>query len=257
MNQLAEPANRGMMLVRVPISLIACEELPDASKLTALKESICRFGLLQPIAVSRNGNGYKLLYGKRRLSACKSLKFEYINAMLLSISNEDALLLPLAENFHQASLSLSEQALSLHNIAQMMQIEPAFAGQMLKIEEKQLHSILNFLKLPLQAQTIAAEEGFNSTHIATALKYKDPTSCIKAVEKMALRKKAIQKAADEPEELYQGLKLAMYSDKRLFINALRDIASQMRIAGFGGCISERDGEIIIRTAEDKITSMVK
>jgi len=255
--QPAHPAHRSMTLVRIPIDSIFCDCLPQEEEIADLKESIGHIGMLEPVAVTRSADGYNLLYGKRRFAACKALDFQYINAVLMSLSPEDAALVPLADTMHQCSRSLAEQAKALKAVAERLDCDPISLGGLLNLPDSLLHSILLFLQLPVEVQTLAEHENFQADQLEAILRYSDPADCYKAAEKVAARTQSALLAADNDYALHQSVKLSLYSDKRLFVNAVRDIASQMRRAGYGGCIYERDGEIVIRTGDEKITSMAQ
>ena len=68
----------------------------DLGDLTALKESMHRYGLMNPITLN---SSYELVAGERRLEAAKSLGWERINANVLD-SNVD--------NIRQLEMELEE-----------------------------------------------------------------------------------------------------------------------------------------------------
>ena len=68
----------------------------DLGDLTALKDSMHRYGLMNPITLNSN---YELVAGERRLEAAKSLGWERINANILD-SNVD--------NIRQLEMELEE-----------------------------------------------------------------------------------------------------------------------------------------------------
>lgn len=245
-----EPASRGMTLVRVPLESIRCEALPPRESLEPLMESISRFGLLEPVGICRQGEGFALLYGRRRLAACKALELTHINAILLSPTPEEKALLPAAENLHQCAMTLAEKARRLEKTARALGCEALSAGHILNISTKQLQPLLAFLQLPEKVQALAEQENLNEKQIAQLCALRGEDAQCKAVQKIVQR--AIAPISREDGFLSPpGIKLSVYSDKRLFINALRDIASQMRRAGYAGSIYEREGELVIHTAEEK------
>jgi len=66
-----------------------------------MAESIKANGLLQPIMVKTTGKGYELVFGLRRLEACRRLGWRKIPALVTSISDEDAFLAGLIENLQR------------------------------------------------------------------------------------------------------------------------------------------------------------
>lgn len=84
------------MLVKIEDIKIKKRVRRDLGDLTALKDSMHRYGLMNPITLNSN---YELVAGERRLEAAKSLGWERINANILD-SNVD--------NIRQLEMELEE-----------------------------------------------------------------------------------------------------------------------------------------------------
>lgn len=84
------------MLVKIEDIKVKKRVRRDLGDLTALKDSMHRYGLMNPITLNSN---YELLAGERRLEAAKSLGWERINANILD-SNVD--------NIRQLEMELEE-----------------------------------------------------------------------------------------------------------------------------------------------------
>lgn len=84
------------MLVKIEDIKVKKRVRRDLGNLTALKDSMHRYGLMNPITLNSN---YELVAGERRLEAAKSLGWERINANILD-SNVD--------NIRQLEMELEE-----------------------------------------------------------------------------------------------------------------------------------------------------
>ena len=84
------------MLVKIEDKKVKKRVRRDLGDLTALKDSMHRYGLMNPITLNSN---YELVAGERRLEAAKSLGWERINANILD-SNVD--------NIRQLEMELEE-----------------------------------------------------------------------------------------------------------------------------------------------------
>ncbi len=84
------------MLVKIKDIKVKKRVRRDLGDLTALKDSMHRYGLMNPITLNSN---YELVAGERRLEAAKSLGWERINANILD-SNVD--------NIRQLEMELEE-----------------------------------------------------------------------------------------------------------------------------------------------------
>lgn len=84
------------MLVKIEDIKVKKRVRRDLGDLTALKDSMHHYGLMNPITLNSN---YELVAGERRLEAAKSLGWERINANILD-SNVD--------NIRQLEMELEE-----------------------------------------------------------------------------------------------------------------------------------------------------
>lgn len=85
------------MLVKIEDIKVKKRVRRDLGDLTSLKDSMHRYGLMNPITLNSN---YELVAGERRLEAAKSLGWERINANILdsNIDNIRQLEMELEEN---------------------------------------------------------------------------------------------------------------------------------------------------------------
>jgi len=98
-------------MIEVNVSEIKVENRVRASlgSLDALERSIERLGVLQPIGITPDK---KLIFGERRLQACKNIGKETIPARIFDVETDDpinALRMERAENVHRLDLTPSEK----------------------------------------------------------------------------------------------------------------------------------------------------
>ena len=84
----------------------------DSGNLATLMEDIKHRGLLQPIKVSKQDNSYVILFGNRRLEACRKLGWKTISCIVTKtkINKERFMADNIAENFHREDLTPFEIA---------------------------------------------------------------------------------------------------------------------------------------------------
>jgi ParB/RepB/Spo0J family partition protein len=82
----------------------------DSEKVKELSESIKTIGLLNPISVSKDAGGYRLIAGLHRLSACKSLSWQEIPANILELNIINSELAEIDENLIRAELHYLDRA---------------------------------------------------------------------------------------------------------------------------------------------------
>src|SRR5437764_8918033 len=75
-----------------------------------LVASIKSQGLLQPIKVRPNNDGYELIYGHRRTAAMEQLGWDECEAIVESVTDDQAYVQSVIENIHRKDLTPLEEA---------------------------------------------------------------------------------------------------------------------------------------------------
>ena len=100
----------------------------SSSALEELSKSIKEYGVLQPITVRQNQNGYELVAGERRLRAAKMADLDTIPAIINNMSNEHSAVLALFENglterHARALLKLPNEELMMDIVQKVVKLE--------------------------------------------------------------------------------------------------------------------------------------
>lgn len=84
----------------------------DEEELSALAESIKEYGIIQPITVKDEGNGfYSIIAGERRWRAAKLAGLNEVPVRIVEFSKEEELEVALIENLQRSDLNPVEEAL--------------------------------------------------------------------------------------------------------------------------------------------------
>ncbi len=213
----------GMVYVKVPISTIEFD-LPDED-VTLLRESIRVYGLLQPVGITKKDDGYKLIFGRRRVKACLELGQKYIHSVLLTVRGDDAIFRAV-ENIHRQNLdaaSLAEYALG---------ITEGDVREILCLDFGQESLVRDYLMLPEDAKKAVNA----NTEQFISRSHGDGTYFLKMCHALE----------DVPVNAKDKVRLSVLSDKRIFINEIEKILKLMRSGGYTDSITEDDECIIIR-----------
>ncbi|MEX1335487.1 MAG: ParB/RepB/Spo0J family partition protein [Candidatus Limnocylindrales bacterium] len=82
----------------------------DEAELKALADSIAAHGLLQPVVLVEDGDGFLLVAGERRLRAVALIGLKTIPAVVRTANEQERLELALVENIQRADLNAPEEA---------------------------------------------------------------------------------------------------------------------------------------------------
>jgi ParB/RepB/Spo0J family partition protein len=81
----------------------------DPGDLTELIASVTDIGVLEPVLVWAKGDTYEVIAGSRRVKAARSAGHQTIPAIVVEVSDLQALLVSLIENIQRKDLSLTER----------------------------------------------------------------------------------------------------------------------------------------------------
>jgi len=116
----------------------------DQKSLEELSHSIKEDGLLQPIVVKEDIDGYILIAGERRLRASKLAKLKTIRAVVSDVDNKKMQHFALIENIQRDELNAVELAYAYE---ELMKVYDATHEELAKIVHKSRTHITNTLRL--------------------------------------------------------------------------------------------------------------
>ena len=117
----------------------------DEKTLEELASSIKEKGVITPITVRLDGNGYILIAGERRLRASRLIKRKKIPAYIIELTNESEMMeVALIENIQRQDLSVIDEA---QGYANLLEINSYTQDQLSEIIGKSRSHIANLLRL--------------------------------------------------------------------------------------------------------------
>lgn len=125
----------------------------DEDLLDELAESIKEHGVLQPIVVAPDKNGYKIVAGERRFRASQKVGLEKIPALVRTLSSQHKLELSLIENLQRSDLNPLETATAYLKLRDQFNLTLEEIGQ--RVGGKTAAAISNtlrLLRLPVSAR---------------------------------------------------------------------------------------------------------
>jgi len=137
----------------------------DETALEELKNSIIENGVIQPVTVCREGDGYQLISGERRLRAVIQAGFKFIPAYVIEAHDDSSKLeLALIENIQREDLNAIEVALALKSLTTKCRLTQDEIAQKVGKNRSTVSNFLRLLKLPLQIQDSIRNREISSGH---------------------------------------------------------------------------------------------
>lgn len=169
-----KPKASGQGIVEVPISQIKAN--PDQPRknfsqqeLDELADSIKRNGLLQPILVCTQGDGYEVIAGERRLRACKIAGLKKVPIIVKQTNKNKKLELALIENIQREDLNPMEEAYSYKKILDTQGISHSELASIVSKARSTITNSLRLLELPEDAQKLLFEGKITAGHARAIL----------------------------------------------------------------------------------------
>ena len=142
----------------------------DDEALDELTHSVREFGLLQPIVVrERDGSGYELIMGERRLRAARAAGLDTVPAIVRDTTDDALLRDALLENIHRVQLNPLEEAAAYQQLLEEFGATHEELASRIGRSRSQVTNTIRLLKLPVKVQTRVAAGVISAGHARALL----------------------------------------------------------------------------------------
>lgn len=145
----------------------------DAQAIKELAASIKQYGVIQPLVVAPDGNGYHIIAGERRWRAAGKAGLKTVPALVRTVKQQEKLELAILENVQRVDLSPLEQAVSVERLHQQFNLTYGEIAKRLGKAETTLHNTVRLLQLPDAARQALQEKQISEGHARQVLALKD------------------------------------------------------------------------------------
>lgn len=174
----------------------------DEAKLEELAASIRDRGVIQPLIVRRNGDGYELIAGERRLRAAMKAGLKEVPVVVREASDNDSLQLALIENLQREDLNAIEEAQAYRRLQEEFHLGQEEIAQKVGKSRPAVANSMRLLQLPEEVQRDVIEGKLSAGH-ARALLSLERDTLISAAAREVIAKGL---SAREVEKLVRKLK---------------------------------------------------
>lgn len=136
----------------------------DDVALNELAESIKNDGLLQPIVVSEDIDGYVLIAGERRFRASKLAKLKDIRAIVLNSDEQKMRQFALIENIQREDLNAIELAIAYGELLKINDVTHDELAIMIHKSRTHITNTLRLLQLSVKTQKALLEKKITAGH---------------------------------------------------------------------------------------------
>lgn len=144
----------------------------DKQALEELADSIKRYGILQPLVVTKKGENYLIIAGERRWRASKIAKLDRVPVIVRSHEELEQLEIAIIENVQRVDLSPLEQAQSIQKLHNQFSMSYADIASRLGKAPTTVNNIVRLMQLPDNAKEALKNNKISEGHARAILALK-------------------------------------------------------------------------------------
>jgi ParB family chromosome partitioning protein len=169
----------------------------DPIALAELSKSIKEHGVIQPITVRRQHDGYELISGERRIRASIEAGLDKIPAYILDITSNEAMIeLALIENVQRENLNDIEIAMGYQLLIDECSLSQDLIAQKVGKNRSTISNFLRLLKLPSIVQQQLALHAISNGHARALLGLSNPEDQIQLCQDIIMHDYSVRKTEE-------------------------------------------------------------
>lgn len=156
----------------------------NETELEELSESIRAHGVLQPLLVRKDGDGYEIVAGERRYQASKIAGLEEVPVVIKDVDDQEMLQLALIENLQRSDLNPIEEAKGYRQLIKASGMTQEALSKAVSKSRSTITNSLRLLDLPQRVQDLLFEGKLTAGHARAILAVPFEEQRIKLAEKV-------------------------------------------------------------------------
>jgi ParB family chromosome partitioning protein len=219
--------------------------------LKELSDSILEHGIIQPLVVKKEKNGYMIIAGERRYRAAKFARLAEIPVIVREMDEQKVRETSLIENLQREDLNAIEEAEAIRELMKNYKLTQEDIAKQLGKARPSIANTLRLLTLTDDVQQMVRENVISAGHARTLVPVTNPVHQIElavnavnegwSVREMEKRVKYYLKPETEPKKLTDTVREKMNLEMREFVDDMtRVFATKVKLMG-----NESKGRITI------------
>ena len=156
----------------------------NETELEELSESIRAHGVLQPLLVRKDGDGYEIIAGERRYQASKIAGLEEVPVVIKDVDDQEMLQLALIENLQGSDLNPIEEPKGYRQLIKASGMTQEALSKAVSKSRSTITNSLRLLDLPQRVQDLLFEGKLTAGHARAILAVPFEEQRIKLAEKV-------------------------------------------------------------------------
>ena len=211
--------------------------------LDELADSIRQHGILQPLSVRRQGNGYELISGERRLRAAELAGITDVPCILMNMDDRASGFAALVENLQRQDLDFIEEAMGIRRLLQEHAMPQEQAARLLGKSQSAVANKLRILRHSDRVLSAIREAGLTERHARALLKLRTEEETLTAIARIAKEGMSVARAEKYIDTLLiQREETAHRTNVSAFLNTLNQTLQKIQLSGIAAVSERRETE---------------
>ena len=141
--------------------------------LAELADSIKKFGVIEPIIVSKKGKAYEIIAGERRWRAARLAGLREVPVIIREYSDKERMEVALIENLQREDLNAVEEALAYQSLIDVYGLKQDEVAERVSKSRTTITNSLRLLKLSEKVKQMLIDDMISSGHARALLAIED------------------------------------------------------------------------------------
>ena len=199
------PANTMLKITEIEPNRAQPRKDFNEDALLELADSIKKYGVIEPIVVSKKGKSYVIIAGERRWRAARQAGLKEVPVVVREYTDKERMEVALIENLQREDLNPIEEAQAYQRLINEFQLKQDDVAERVSKSRTAITNILRLLKLSEAVQEMVIDEKLSNGHARALLSIEDPelqyeTACKVFDERLSVREteKLVKKIINQP-----------------------------------------------------------
>ena len=258
--------NTDVQVLQVPLSKIVPNPYQprkefESEALSELADSICQYGVLQPLLVAPGKDGtYILIAGERRLRASIMAGLGTVPVIVSEYTTQQIAEIALIENLQRKDLHYLEEAEGYEKLVNTFHLTQESMAIRVGKKQSTIANKLRLLRLPVSVRNKLHDSKLTERHARVLLKLENEETQ-KAVLQKVLKgnlnvrqtEALVEKTLKENGKLDKKKpRIVIVNDVRIYLNSIREIMETVKTSGIPASMEQdMDGDDVVLTLRIK------
>ena len=198
----------------------------DEQALQELEDSVRQVGIIQPIVVRPDGDGYEIVAGERRFQAATRAGLEKVPVVVREIDDDKSLELALIENIQRSDLNNIEEAKAYRELLDRTKVTQEELANRLGKSRSSVTNALRLLDLPDEVQRMLYDGLITAGHARSILAVPTYEKRIALAEKVVAEKLSVRQT--ESLVALFSVEQSDQAPKKVMPSSFKRVARQLR-----------------------------